>query len=310
MATFPVPAPMAHGGAFPAPAKIAHSDAPARADMGTEIDSSEFHDSPVVLAAKVDRLAAMVLRAERMVVYSGAGLSTAAGIGDYASKARHSRAHTWDPHNGPHIEYLKEREPTKAHLVLTALERAGMLSQFVNQNHDGLALKACFPMAKLNEIHGSWFDHRNPVVTMEGSMRKDLLDRLDHWTETADLVLSLGTSLSGLYADSLCTGVATRASTSPSSQDGLGLVIVSLTRTPLDDIAALRIYATIDEVMEMLCTRLKLEPYLPGKREVKQASKRSSLFRVYARWYRDVYDVSKYRRETKAMVRARAQPSR
>ena len=87
------------------------SDAPARADMGTEIDSSEFHDSPVVLAAKVDRLAAMVLRAERMVVYSGAGLSTAAGIGDYASKARHSRAHTWDPHNGPHIEYLKERAP-------------------------------------------------------------------------------------------------------------------------------------------------------------------------------------------------------
>ena len=32
---------------------------------------------------------------------------------------------------------------------------------------DGLALKACFPLAKLNEIHGSWFDHRNPVVTME-----------------------------------------------------------------------------------------------------------------------------------------------
>lgn len=140
---------------FPAPELTAECKELARRDMGTSIDASEYQDAPAVLDAKIVELAKMIRRSQRCCAYTGAGLSTAAGIGDYASKAKGSAAHRWDPRTGgPHMEHLKEMKPTLGHRVLAGLQRGGYLKQWVNQNHDGLALKSTFPMALLNEIHG------------------------------------------------------------------------------------------------------------------------------------------------------------
>ena len=119
-----------------------------------------------MLSAKVDLLIAMMLRARANVVYSGAGISTAAGIGDYASKAKRSRA--GKVKTGMN---RKHAEPTLTHRVLTALETKGCVHEWVNQNHDGLAQKSGYPLSKLNEIHGSWFDSRNRVLMMDGALR-------------------------------------------------------------------------------------------------------------------------------------------
>ena len=278
----------------------------ARKDMGTGIDASEYLDAPDVLDAKVTHLARMIRASRSTLAYAGAGLSTAAGIGDYASKAKKSKSRVWKHSEGPHMEYLKELGPTRGHLVLTALERAGLLHQLINQNHDGLALKACFPLAKLNEIHGSWFDMRNPVVTMSGSIRQDLVDRLEEWEERAQLVVTLGTSLSGLHADDVCEAAAVREA---KAQRGLGLVIVSLTKTPLDDSATLRIYAELDVVLDKLRQKLRLNRFMPTAADIKAACKRSSLFRKYAVWYKEVLDPdTRYKRESKRKIRRRAQP--
>ena len=293
---------------FPEPDLIAACTTLARADMGTQIDASEFRDKDDVLDAKIAVLAQMVQASAACCAYTGAGLSTAAGIGDYASKAKGSAAVRWDPKadDGPHMEWLKELKPTHGHRVLAGLERAGYLKQWINQNHDGLDMKATFPLDKLNQIHGSWFDARNPVVAMDGSMRKDLTRRLEEQSESADLVLALGTSLSGLHADCVATGAAARAA---SSGNGLGLVIISLTKTPLDGDASLRIYATLDDALQRLAEKLRLpSAMLPTDAEVDKASKRSALWRAYATWYRDVYD-AKHKRETPAKVARRAQPS-
>lgn len=48
-------------------------------------------------------------------------------------------------------------KPTYSHFALTALERGGLLHYYVQQNHDGLPQKACFPQEKINEIHGAWY---------------------------------------------------------------------------------------------------------------------------------------------------------
>ena len=290
---------------FPEPRCTAKCAEQAREDMDTSFDASEYHDCLPVLDQKIQCLATMIKKSKSFCVYTGAGLSTAAGIGDYASKAKGTKGKRWNPKDGPHMEYLKEMRPTFGHKALTALERAGYLKQFINQNHDGLALKAGFPLEKLNEIHGSWFDNRNPVVSMDGSMRKDLMQRLEQWEESADLVLSLGTSLSGLTADGVCAAAAKRAE---ESGNGLGLVIVSLTKTGLDDLAAIRIFATIDDVLARLSKLLKLERYFPNDQEIQKASKRSSLWHTYALWYRDFYD-KQFKRETKKQIRRRAQPN-
>jgi NAD-dependent SIR2 family protein deacetylase len=56
------------------------------------MSASEYVDTEDVLAAKVDLLARKVEASASLAVYAGAGLSTAAGIKDYASRAAGSVA--------------------------------------------------------------------------------------------------------------------------------------------------------------------------------------------------------------------------
>ena len=51
------------------------------------LSASEYHDTPEVLEAKVAQLARLLQTASCCCVYAGAGLSTSAGIADYASAA-------------------------------------------------------------------------------------------------------------------------------------------------------------------------------------------------------------------------------
>lgn len=53
----------------------------------SEEEKQEYFDSPQELEEKVDRLAMMILSSEHMVAFTGAGISTAAGIPDYRSGA-------------------------------------------------------------------------------------------------------------------------------------------------------------------------------------------------------------------------------
>merc|ERR1719240_1276325 len=88
-------------------------------------------------------------------------------------------------------------EPTLAHCVMAELNRVDLLHGWVQQNHDGLPQKAGYRQEDINEIHGSWYDPSNPVVLYSGSLRGDLFKDMKRWADTADLVLVLGTSLSG-----------------------------------------------------------------------------------------------------------------
>ena len=53
-------------------------------------DATEFQDLPDVLDAKLSLIAQLIKKSKNFVVYTGAGISTSAGIGDYASKAKGS----------------------------------------------------------------------------------------------------------------------------------------------------------------------------------------------------------------------------
>merc|ERR1711918_1104 len=88
--------------------------------------------------------------------------------------------------------------------------------------------------------------------------------------QTADLVIVLGTSLTGLNADQCVTKTASRSirtrkkegicarrrKRGASIPTALGSVIISPQRTAQDGRATLRIFATADEVMEMLSKEL------------------------------------------------------
>jgi len=62
-----------------------------------------------------------------------------------------------------------------------------------------------------------------PYSTYSGTLRDDLYDWMQNSAKTADLVIALGTSLSGLNADQMVTACAKRKSS-------LGSVIAGLKR--------------------------------------------------------------------------------
>jgi len=207
----------------------------------------------------VQILAGLIRKSTKCLAYTGAGISTASGIGDYASKAEDSKA-TGD-RTKPRTAW--EAKPTLGHRVLVALQRAGHLKQWIQQNHDGLPQKAGCPQHILNEIHGAWYDPANPVVPMSGQLRGDLFERLLQWEQEADLCLCLGTSVCGMNADRVVSSCANR------QRDGksLGSVIISLQQTVLDNSATLRIFSRIDDVMTQLADVMELQvlPDVPYK---------------------------------------------
>lgn len=179
----------------------------------------EYLDEPAVLRAKMKLLADLVRRSSRATCLAGAGLSTASGIGDYASRAAGAASliHKARGH-GKKLTGLRAR-PTKAHRVLAAMAHKGLLHRFVQQNHDGLPQKAGMPQAALNEIHGAWFDVSNPVVPMSGSLRDDLFEDVLEVEQTTDLCIAVGTSLGAcacvLWHVVVCVYCTRCASSSP-----------------------------------------------------------------------------------------------
>lgn len=83
-------------------------------------------------------------------------------------------------------------------------------------------------MDKLNEIHGSCYDKENPVVKFSGTLKDENYDMFEVWKEKTDLVLSLGTSMSGMNSDSIGEDCAYRYL---KKSKGFGLVIITLQRT-------------------------------------------------------------------------------
>jgi NAD-dependent SIR2 family protein deacetylase len=241
--------------AWPQPSLVAASNQANRADQGNNILANEYLDPPDVLLAKVKQMANMVRRAKLCCAYTGAGLSRSSGIPDYASKANNSVVNSV-----PKLENSLDALPTYAHCALTAMEQAGFLHHYVQQNHDGLPQKSGFPQEKINEIHGAWFDPSNPVVPFSGSLRGDLFNWMVDFEKKIDLCLCLGTSLSGMNADRCAETPAKRAQVDPSV---LGTIIINIQQTRLDGICSLRIWGKLDEVFTLLGQELglgKIEP--------------------------------------------------
>jgi NAD-dependent SIR2 family protein deacetylase/transcription initiation factor IIF auxiliary subunit len=250
------------GKEWKAPFLVTYCDVEARKGYNS-MKAHEYSEDPETLRLKIKVFADLLRVSEHCVAYTGAGISTASGINDYASQSKDSLATGKKDTNRPKTTGLCA-QPTFAHRVMVALHKGGMLKHWVQQNHDGLPQKAGYPQQALNEIHGGWFDPSNPVVPMDGTLRGDLFQWMQEEEQAADLVIAMGTSLCGMNSDRM---VKTPAKKFINKSLGLGSVIIGFQRTALDDVAALRIFARIDEVMLLLALEMNLPvsfaPYFP-----------------------------------------------
>jgi NAD-dependent deacetylase len=123
----------------------------------------------------LDRAADLIAKAENILVFTGAGLSTGSGIPDFRSPGG-----IWDRYDPSDFQYqkivsderarekywrmsteyyevMKKANPNPAHKAIKTLEDMGKLLAVVTQNIDNLHQRAGNSAEKIIEIHGTAF---------------------------------------------------------------------------------------------------------------------------------------------------------
>lgn len=119
----------------------------------------------------IEHLASLILASKRLVVFTGAGVSTESGISDFRSpgglwerydpddftirKFLHSvetRKKMW---HMMATEFLVDVQPNRAHYALAELDKLGKLDCIITQNVDDLHQRAGVPQEKVYELHGN-----------------------------------------------------------------------------------------------------------------------------------------------------------
>jgi len=123
------------------------------------------------LDSDVRRLAALIGRAQRMVVFTGAGISTESGIPDFRSPggiwtrfapiqfgefvaSEEARREYWRRRFST-LDAMTQAEPNRGHRAVAHLVRQGRASAVVTQNIDGLHQGSGVPDERVIELHGN-----------------------------------------------------------------------------------------------------------------------------------------------------------
>lgn len=245
---------------------------------------TEHLDPPEVLEKKLQELEKLVRGSKRMVVFTGAGISTSAGIPDFRGPMGvwTRKAQGQAPIAGTStVKAL----PTRTHMGIVELHRRGILRYVISQNCDGLHRRSGLPAAAISELHGNsnieicetcgrrffrdfkairqvrTFDHfTGRFCHCQGRLLESTIDfgqnlpsmplsKAEEESKNADLHVVFGSSLTVSPA---CNMPKTTAA------HGGKLVIVNLQKTPLTPKAHLHIHASTDTVMDMLMQRLEI----------------------------------------------------
>lgn len=250
----------------------------------------EKFDTPEELDQKVDLLTKWINAATHVVVHTGAGISTSAGIPDFRGPNG-----VWTLEEKglkPTINIsFDDAAPTKTHMALKKLVNLGKVQYIISQNIDGLHIKSGIQRDYLSELHGNMFlDQcltceklfiRNTATTSVGQKcleipckgknnsgrpcRAKLYDTILDWehnlpendltfadlhSNIADLSICLGSTLQIVPSGNLPLGV---------KKNRGKLVIVNLQPTKHDKKADLIINGYVDEVFEKVMKRLGIE---------------------------------------------------
>jgi NAD-dependent deacetylase len=125
------------------------------------------------MTKEIEEVARWILDARRVVVFTGAGLSTESGIPDFRSPGG-----VWDRYNPEDFyfqnflaseasrekywqmatemyEPIKKAQPNPAHIAIAEMERLGNFDCVITQNIDGLHFKAGNSEGKVIQLHGT-----------------------------------------------------------------------------------------------------------------------------------------------------------
>ena len=129
----------------------------------TEEEVTEHFDSAEVVASKVAQLAKWVKASKHFVVFTGAGISTSAGIPDFRGpNGVWTLRKQGKAVNARHHEMLGV-SPTSAHMIIKGMCDTGILKHVISTNTDGIHRRSGVSSSHLTEIHGNTNEEDCPV---------------------------------------------------------------------------------------------------------------------------------------------------
>ncbi|MFC1919465.1 NAD-dependent deacetylase [Chloroflexota bacterium] len=223
------------------------------------------------LQTRIKTLAHWIQESKKLVVFTGAGISTESGLPDYRGPdgiwTRQARGLPTESRD------FSSAEPNEGHLAIVGLQSLGKLDFLISQNVDNLHLKSGILPNLLAELHGNVTKVRcnrceflmdrfddlvdcplcgsrlsSSLVDFGQSLpQKDLTDSFSH-ARDCDFLLVVGSSLV-VYPAADIPRVAL--------ESGARLVIINQGETPLDPVAHLRFWEGIGVVLPQAMNHLK-----------------------------------------------------
>ncbi|XP_060070664.1 NAD-dependent protein deacylase sirtuin-6-like [Ylistrum balloti] len=127
-------------------------------------ETAEFHQSVDALMADTTRIALMIKECKYPIAFTGAGISTSAGIGDFRGIHGKWTNRDKEKEHGSQKEgktkakrNVMSLRPTYTHEALLKLLEMGHLQYIISQNTDGLHRLSGVPEDKISELHGNGF---------------------------------------------------------------------------------------------------------------------------------------------------------
>ena len=255
----------------------------------------------IELDVKTSNIADLIVRSSKIVVFTGAGVSTESGIPDFRSPGG-----VWskfDPEDFTIQKFMSDPEsrrkqwnflindglftsaqPNQAHLAVAELEKLGRLDCIITQNIDNLHQNAGNSPEKVFELHGNmnWVrclscNTRYPmerirerlqkgeeipdcencngllkpdVVLFGEALPQDVITNAVNHARNCDLLIVIGSSL-----------VVSPASYIPAyaTDAGAKLVIINMTSTTYDYIAAEVIHEKAGIIMQRILGNIKMK---------------------------------------------------
>jgi mono-ADP-ribosyltransferase sirtuin 6 len=243
------------------------------------------------LEEKIELAAKWIYESQNLVVFTGAGISTESGLPDYRGPdgVWTRRDKGLPPPKSPSWDQVK---PNRGHFALVELLKLGMLDYLISQNVDGLHAKSGIPFDKLSELHGNMYFMKcldcgkkftfeeagwdkvkwgpgyrtnrerkgqpscqncggrliSSIVNFGDSLPMDELDEAIRRSQSSDVFFVIGSSLVVTPAANM-PGIAYR--------NGAKLIILNAGETPYDDIADLRFFDQIGDVLPPIIDKVK-----------------------------------------------------
>ncbi len=253
----------------------------------------------------VEVLLSLLKRSQRIVVLTGAGVSTASGIPDFRGPrgiwqrrqpvyfqqflaSEEKRVEYWD-YKCEGYEQFRDAQPNAAHRAIVELEKMHRLHALITQNIDGLHQRAGMQDSRVLEMHGTnrWVEclscglRSEPGPAVSAFRKNQRTPRCECGGFLKFATISFGQSLrpevlaqaiAAVEGADLLLALGSTLAVYPAAQlpviavqRGIVLAIVNQGPTEQDELATVKIDGDVSEILPPLVSSLISNPQLTSR---------------------------------------------